>query len=1262
MTKYKKSIVVHLILVFQFLMMYSANGQDNPLSDITIASPTAASLGKYGDIPISYHTGLPQINIPIYTVSEGSLQLPISLSYHASGLKVMEPASWVGAGWSLNAGGVIVRTVVGAPDDRGFGVTSNVTHGHFSNYGFNNYLFVTGPHTGSPPETSDGMVADDQNFVNRIKDGEPDLFTFNFAGYSGKFFFRDDRTPVLVPESDLKIEPYLPGTFYIQGFVITTPDGVKYYFGKNQLSDGNIDAWEVSSPYTVQNGLSNGTAISSWYLNQIVSPDGNFSIRLIYAAENYSYYTISMFPVASNATPGTKEYNLVKNYVQGVRLSKVNVSNGTVNFVPGTTRTDLGSYQYSGIEDSVNTQAKALGAIEITDSNTVCKKYLLKYTYFTDNTSGLPSGLTDVSITTDTKRLRLDTLQEISCDNSLSVPPHLFTYSTPVGNESFAPRRLTFAQDHWGYFNGQTSNYNLIPTYTINDFTTVAGANRESSWPEMNYGNLSKIAYPTGGTTEFVFEQNDIWSEYTYYTEAYETGAGIGPGIGQGTTQTVNLSTNANPYKISLFFHTSIGSNTSGSASFAGLMVDRENPFAEKIIQPGAGSVTYYLTMNNMSGVTNDWANVTINQEIPATYESNKTIGGSRIKQLINNFATGKTDTIFFGYRISGQSTGILYSRPTYVQVMRNDIVQQLGGYSTPGYCNSNGCLSCGPGFVYYKSPVTIRPMGTTQGNHIGYNEVFVTRTGNGYIDYRYYGSDIWDANHGDVSVRNVSNTSCTTSVPNFPAAPFSFEFKRGELKYEGYFNQAGQVIKDITYYPVFTENPVSTPAYLTNAWGITLYNLTTASKTQATTVTNEYQSPGVALTTIDSLFYESLYHHQLKRKVSINSKGQKIESLYKYAFDFRVASCDTISDCYNSYGTSAGGAMSTFNTQLFSCTSGTWNCKWVAFQQYRRDLSIARINYVSCRRSNFTDAVNVFKTNHDAAKTNADGELKPILELQDQFQNPQIQITGWKSGQLSSAIFNKYALTGSAVYISKSQTIFLSALSSTFTSATATTTSITKDSRFADESVSQFTNGNLSDLKLRKEPTTSYLWDYYNSNAIAKVVNGTSTGIAYTSFESNGKGGWTFSGSTSTDATSPTGTKCYNVSGGNITKSSLPNTTYFVSYWGKNGSVSVNSSSPTITGKTIGNWTYYEHQVTGTSITISGNKVIDEVRLYPTGAQMTTYTYLPLIGLVSECDLNNHIQYYEYDKLGRLILTRDEDKNVLKRFEYKYRHTYNND
>ncbi|HEY4654092.1 MAG TPA: hypothetical protein VIH22_06240, partial [Cyclobacteriaceae bacterium] len=85
-------------------------------------SPDAASLGKYGGTPVGLHTGIPNISIPLYTIKTSRLEVPISISYHAGGVKVSEIASWIGLGWSLQAGGVITRSVVGKPDNLGFWV------------------------------------------------------------------------------------------------------------------------------------------------------------------------------------------------------------------------------------------------------------------------------------------------------------------------------------------------------------------------------------------------------------------------------------------------------------------------------------------------------------------------------------------------------------------------------------------------------------------------------------------------------------------------------------------------------------------------------------------------------------------------------------------------------------------------------------------------------------------------------------------------------------------------------------------------------------------------------------------------------------------------------------------------------------------------------------------------------------------------------------------------------------------------------------
>ncbi len=196
------------------------------------------------------------------------------------------------------------------------------------------------------------------------------------------------------------------------------------------------------------------------------------------------------------------------------------------------------------------------------------------------------------------------------------------------------------------------------------------------------------------------------------------------------------------------------------------------------------------------------------------------------------------------------------------------------------------------------------------------------------------------------------------------------------------------------------------------------------------------------------------------------------------------------------------------------------------------------------------------------------------------------------------------------------------------------------------------------------RKGSSAYIWDEYYGDMLAQVENADSIDIAFTSFESAAKGRWTLSsGGISTDYTSPTGKKCYSLTSGNISITGLSTSkTYYVSYWSKNGAQAVNSTSSTA-GETIYGWTYYEHQITNPgsgTITISGSGTIDELRLYPKGALMTTYSYEPLVGLVSQCDASSRVNYFEYDAIGRLIRVRDQNKFIVKQYEYKFGDIFN--
>ena len=113
-----------ILILFLFWCPY-LNAQYKPgslsngiIPQVTPSSPEASSLGKFGEWPVSEYTGVPNISVPIYTISVDGFQIPIQLSYHAGGVKMDEVSSWVGTNWTLNAGGSISRTIVGFPDER----------------------------------------------------------------------------------------------------------------------------------------------------------------------------------------------------------------------------------------------------------------------------------------------------------------------------------------------------------------------------------------------------------------------------------------------------------------------------------------------------------------------------------------------------------------------------------------------------------------------------------------------------------------------------------------------------------------------------------------------------------------------------------------------------------------------------------------------------------------------------------------------------------------------------------------------------------------------------------------------------------------------------------------------------------------------------------------------------------------------------------------------------------------------------------------
>lgn len=215
---------------------------------------------------------------------------------------------------------------------------------------------------------------------------------------------------------------------------------------------------------------------------------------------------------------------------------------------------------------------------------------------------------------------------------------------------------------------------------------------------------------------------------------------------------------------------------------------------------------------------------------------------------------------------------------------------------------------------------------------------------------------------------------------------------------------------------------------------------------------------------------------------------------------------------------------------------------------------------------------------------------------------------------------------------------------------------------------IGYYTDGTVKESYKAHDTRTAYIWDYCRLFPIAEVGNvSDASDVAFTSFEtletwtSGGYNQWQVSNLNAALASfgCPTGSKALNLNYNNtsqqVTRSLSPGKQYVVSLWVKDGTVDV-SGLPGVTGLTLGPWTYKEYAVSGlSSITITGTGWIDELRLYPKGALMTTYTYQPLHGITTKCDMNNRISYYIYDLTGKLTLVRDKDFNIIKKICYNY-------
>jgi YD repeat-containing protein len=477
-------------------------------------SPNAAEILKYGNVPVGMLTGTPDIGFDLYEINTGKLKVPIRLSYHASGIRVNQKSTDVGLGWSVQAGGVISRTIFGSPDEK--------SNGYF------NY---------NPPTIVDLMQ--NNNFYDMQlytmqnghhgKDLAPDIFHYSFPGKSGKFICKENKEFIAIPYEPLKIsKTNIPSSVT---FKIIDESGNIYFF--NDLA------------YTEDTGFPAKRHANSWYLSSIVSADltdtVSFTYESIYVEDKFEQHT-QMFGQKFGGVDQFVQLNQSTISFTDMLLKKISFKNGYAEFKRNNFRKD--TWPQSNMLDEL---------IIYNVHGVVIKKVSFDHGYF--KASPFSDNYANY-------RLRLNGFTE-SDGTGLTTLPHKFGYNTTP-----LPPINSYNLDYWGYFNG-SNNMNLIPAQQVfgKDLTSVTfnvggsfnqpnigpytifnfgSANRNANETFMQACMLDTVIYPTKGFTRFEYEPHKYYQDQTNTQQV--TGGGTTAGISKFTlsTGTFNISQPSN--------------------------------------------------------------------------------------------------------------------------------------------------------------------------------------------------------------------------------------------------------------------------------------------------------------------------------------------------------------------------------------------------------------------------------------------------------------------------------------------------------------------------------------------------------------------------------------------------------------------------------------------------------------------------------------------------------------------------------------------
>lgn len=1208
----KHHLLILSIASLLILSLKSALGQNYEYRPPIPPTPEAAALAKFAQVPVSYSTGTPNISIPLYEIKLREVSLPISLNYHAGGIRVDEIASSAGLGWTLAAGGNISSTVFDKPDMGPGGYATGNPSGDFPKDR------ELSPYSGMipiPPD-EDSLRAADYELLTRLIgmtsyttinpnsafDLQPDLFYYNLGGRSGKFFHTPSGEAFTVPFEPLKI-------VHDQNlrYTITDEQGVKYTFADR----------ETSITYYQQYGPQFGPQVEGAYtpysfvyhLSFISTPSGD-TIRFEYDQYSYSFsnqvsYTRYLKKPGQfcNTNYNTRTESRTE-VIGALRLKSIRSNRGHEVF-----------FHYSSCDRADLPGSAALKSVEVkADGSTNRKVFRLTHSYFYSERPAVPS-LDDCDSTgtsPEMLRLKLLTVEEEG------KAPYLIDYDESVQ----LPSRMSQAQDHWGFFNGTTS---LLPKDILRGFQE--GGDREASADLMGAWTLSKLTYPTGGYTTFDFEAHDSYharavanemlKDTAFYNSDYEPSSNviirelpfeIGPTVAAfGVTAKYEVS------DATLYTPDYVRAEIRGitDPSFHRVFTNKSVPEGERLaLLPGE----YKLVIETQGSY--DEAHVLLYwYEIQMeSVTADQIAGGLRVKK-ITDYAEGSEPMVReFLYRSiedSTQSSGRILYQPeyTYPSAVWTGLLEDLTQTNHEEFCEYT-----------VQSTRSNTPLSSLSGSSVAYTAVSVlsgTGTGRNLSTYRYSFEEDYVPHKG----------------PPF-TPPTSKEWARGLLLEE-------------TDYLYSTKSLASLPLRRKKYTYTRDYTLPVSTSESG----NYYLPDGInemhALG-LQVVLVRPAYEHKKGGCHSCFESAVFLIESFKHLSVWQYLS-STEERLFNSGDTTS---YVTATTRFHYDNPGHAQTTRIMKSDSKGFSTGSRMVYPGDIITNASPAQSGGPALGLRALLDTHVIGKPIENQEWVYRGADSLLVG---GTLSIyEPFGGYAALRQVLNFESSQPV---AGEDYLRPGLSGQGAFAYDSRYREEyAFDQYSDQfNLLEFS-NKGLTNALLWDEAKMLLLAQVKGASANQVAYINFElAAGTTGWSQTGSLVESHDAATGRWAFSGSVATPSHTVLPAGEYIVSFKAKGGgSVVVNGNATQV----LAGWGQQvitlqnPGQVT---VETSGGAMIDDLRLHPKGAMMTTFSYDPLFGVTSETDPNGRTTYYDYDASGRLKSVKDHEGNVIRSYEYHY-------